>query len=457
MISSSFRDPSGFVFEDKGVVYRQINKAYREDYELLTASGLYDLLVSQGMLIRHSDAIAIPACEPERAFKIIKPERIPFISYPYEWSFSQLKDAALLTLKILKTALEKGMILKDASAYNIQFINCRPVMIDTLSFTKYNEGEPWAGYGQFCRHFLAPLSLMALKDIRLARLFTDFIDGVPLDLASKLLPFSSRFNPGLLIHIHSHAKSEAVHSEGFKERQIKVSKFNLLGIIDMLESAVSGLKWKPAGTQWADYYDRTNYTKEAFEHKLKIVREIAAENCRENGVIWDLGANTGVFSRAVSENAAQVLSFDIDPAAVEVNYLKEKEGETGRILPLVLDLTNPSPCIGWANAERREIRERGKPDLVLALALIHHLVIGNNTPFNRVAEYLHSLGGNLILEFVPREDSQTQKLLFGRKNLFTDYDIENMKNSFSRFYNVDREQSVLGTKRNILFMKRKGS
>ncbi len=455
MISSSFRDPSGFVFEYQGGIYRQINEVYRQDYEMLMASGLYDSLVAEGILIAHSDTPEIPACEPERVFKVIKPQRVPFISYPYEWCFSELKDAALLTLEIQKKALEKGMVLKDASAYNIQFINCAPVMIDTLSFTKYNEGEPWAGYGQFCRHFLAPLSLMALKDAGLNRLFTDHIDGIPLGLASKLLPFSSRFNPGLLIHIHSHAKAEEKHSSQFKETAVKISKFSLLGIIDMLESAVKSLKWKPKGTQWADYYDRTNYSDESLKEKAALVRKYSAELCPERGVIWDLGANTGLFSREASAKAQLVLSFDIDPAAVDINYLKEKEDKGGKILPLILDLTNPSPCIGWANAERREIRERGRPDLLLALALIHHIVIGNNTPFSRVAEYFSSLGGNLILEFVPREDTQAQKLLFGRKNMFADYTPDNLKNVFLKYYDITAEQPVKGTCRTLLVMKRK--
>lgn len=451
MISSSFRDPSGFVFEHKGDIYRQVNTAYREDYRLLVSSGLYHHLVSNGMLIAHTDAPDTPACEPERAFKVIKPERVPFISYPYEWCFSQLKDAALLTLKIQKAALERGMILKDASAYNIQFINCRPVMIDTLSFTKYEEGEAWAGYGQFCRHFLAPLSLIALKDARLAKFFTDFIDGVPLDLASKILPFSSRFNPGLRRHIHGHAKSEVFCCKSFKKQKMKKGKSGLISIVNRLESTVSALK----RAYRVENRDRENYSKEAYADKLETVRKFTEQYRPGNGVIWDLEADSGAFSRAVSENAVQVLSFDIAPEAVEINYLKEKNDGGRKILPLVFDLTNPSPCIGWANAERREIRERGKPGLILALSLIHRLVIGNNTPFLRVAEYLHSLGGNLILEFVPREDSQAQKLLLGRKNIFPDYTPEDMRAVFLKFYDIAAEHPIKGTSRTLLLMKRK--
>src|SRR5688572_30872509 len=192
-LSASFRDPSGFLFSRNGILYRQINRAYAEDYARLMDSGLYEKLVKAGLLIPHVEADQAPA-EKEAAFKVIQPQRAPFISYPYEWSFSQLKDAALATLSIHKRALKLGMSLKDASAYNIQFVNGRATLIDTLSFEIYKEGEPWTAYKQFCQHFLAPLALMSHRDIRLSQLLRVYIDGVSLDLASALLPFNKRFN-----------------------------------------------------------------------------------------------------------------------------------------------------------------------------------------------------------------------------------------------------------------------
>ncbi len=190
-VAASFRDPSGFLFSRNGALYRQINRVYADDYDHLISSGLYDQLVKSGLLIPHREVSEKPVY-PELAVKVIQPELVPFISYPYEWSFSQLKDAALATLAIQKRSIKAGMSLKDASAYNIQFINGKPTLIDTLSFEIYKEGKPWDAYRQFCQHFLAPLALMARVDVRLGQLLRVFIDGIPLDLASRLLPASTR-------------------------------------------------------------------------------------------------------------------------------------------------------------------------------------------------------------------------------------------------------------------------
>src|SRR6185436_4959816 len=186
-LSASFRDPSGFLFSRGGILYRQVNRAYQKEYARLMESGLYEKLVKAGLLIPHVEVDQPPAVEVD-ALKVIQPDRVPFISYPYEWSFGQLKSAALATLSIQKRALKMGMSLKDASAYNIQFVHGKATLIDTLSFEVYEEGEPWVAYRQFCQHFLAPLALMALKDVRLNQLLRVYIDGVPLDLVSELLP-----------------------------------------------------------------------------------------------------------------------------------------------------------------------------------------------------------------------------------------------------------------------------
>src|SRR5262245_14254456 len=206
-LSASFRDPSGFLFSRDGVLYRQVNRRYEQEYARLMESGLYEKLVKVGVLIPHVEVENVRA-EAGECFRVIQPERVPFISYPYEWSFGQLKDAALATLSIQKRALKAGMSLKDASAYNIQFVRGKAVLIDTLSFELYKDGQPWVAYRQFCQHFLAPLTLMALKDVRLSQLLRVYIDGIPLDLASELLPSKTRLNFGLLTHIHLHASAQ---------------------------------------------------------------------------------------------------------------------------------------------------------------------------------------------------------------------------------------------------------
>ena len=433
---ASFRDPSGFMFRRQGVLYRQINRSYAEDYDALMQSGLYEKLVKAGLLIPHAETDQ-PFYEAARdGYKVIQPEHIAFISYPYEWCFSQLKDAALATLSIQKRALRAGMSLKDASAYNIQFRGGRPVLIDTLSFARYKEGAPWDAYRQFCQHFLAPLALMAHVDPRLGGLVRVHIDGVPLELASRLLPWRTRLDFGLLTHIHLHASAQKRYagSDVSTAPRGSVSRTAFLGLIESLEGTVRKLGWKPAGTEWGDYYEITNYSDAAFEHKKEILGRWFAE--AKPQMVWDLGANTGVFSRVAAASGAYIVSADVDPAAVEINYLKVKADGTADLLPILIDLTNPSPALGWANQERESLTSRGPADFVMALALIHHLAISNNVPLPRLADFFASVGTRLAIEFVPKSDSQVKKLFASRQDIFPEYTLEGFEAAFCRRFRI---------------------
>jgi hypothetical protein len=451
-LSASFRDPSGFLFQQDGVIYRQVNLAYKDDYDHLMSSGLYQALVDDNLLIPHEE-VSIEPPIPELAYKIIKPEMIPFISYPYEWCFSQLKDAALTTLKIQRKALDFGMSLRDSSAYNIQFKSGRPIFIDTLSFGEYHEGQPWVAYRQFCQHFLAPLALMSYKDIRLSQLFHIYIDGLPLDLASCLLPWRTHLKFSLLSHIHLHARSQQHFADKSMDvGQHRMSRYALLGILNSLESIVKKLKWQPRGTEWADYYQDTNYSPQAFEHKKKIVASFLDRVSL--ATVWDLGANVGIFSRLASDRGIPTVSFDVDPAAVEKNYLDcVARGDTN-ILPLVIDLTNPSPGIGWENKERMSLKERGPADAVLALALVHHLAISNNVPLSRIAGFLSDISHWLIIEFVPKSDSQVQRLLATREDIFPNYTRQAFEQEFSRYFTVEDSSAMVESQRTLYLMRR---
>jgi hypothetical protein len=421
----------------------------------LMESGLYEKLVKAGLLIPHTESDREPAGEGQ-VFKILCPERIPFISYPYEWSFGQLKDAALATLSIQKRALKLSMSLKDASAYNIQFYAGKPTLIDTLSFEIYQEGEPWVAYRQFCQHFLAPLALMVYRDVRLNQYLRVSIDGIPLDLASKLLPPRSRWNLGLMTHIHLHANAQK-HYADTKISEVrggrKMSKEAQLGLIENLKATILKLEWKPAGTEWADYYTANNYTDVAFEHKKVLVRDWLSKI--QPKTVWDLGANTGIFSRVAVETGAYVVSADIDPAAVEVNYRQVIKGKERKLLPLVLDLTNPSPSIGWQNQERDSFLQRGPADAILALAIVHHLAITNNVPLERVAEFFTTCGEWLIVEFVPKSDSQVQKLLRSREDIFSEYTHAGFVSAFRQWYTIQSSSAVRDSDRWLYFLKRK--
>ena len=453
-LGASFRDPSGFLFTRDGVLYRQVNQVYAADYARLMDSGLYEKLVKAGLLVPHAESDEPPAVS-EQAFKVLRPERVPFISYPYEWSFGQLKDAALATLSIQKRALKLGLSLKDASAYNIQLYKGKAALIDTLSFEIYKEGEPWVAYRQFCQHFLAPLALMAYRDVRLGQLLRVYIDGVPLDLASALLPRRTRWNLGLASHIHLHASAQKRYADvAVAEARggRKMSLEALLGLIENLRMTVRKLEWKPAGTDWADYYNDNNYTDSAFEHKKALVGEWLATAGPKT--IWDLGANTGIFSRVAAANGAYVVSADIDPAAVEINYRQVKEKKETNLLPLVLDLTNPSSAIGWHNRERDSFLQRGPADAVLALALVHHLAIANNVPLGRVAEFFAECGEWLIVEFIPKSDSQVQRLLRSREDIFGDYTRQGFEAAFGQWYTLQLASAICDSERWLYLMKR---
>ena len=429
-------------------------------------SGLYESLVKARLLIPHIE-VDQAAAESEAAsdgerpqseacFKVIQPERVPFISYPYEWSFGQLKSAALATLSIQKRALKAELSLKDASAYNIQFLHGKATLIDTLSFESYHEGEAWVAYRQFCQHFLAPLAMMALTDVRLNQLLRVYIDGVPLDLASELLPLKSRLNFGLLTHIHVHASAQKRYAgEDVKSRRgtLRVSRQAMLGLVESLESTITKLEWAPRGTEWGKYYDITNYSEAAFEHKKQLVGEWTQR--LQPSLVWDLGANNGVFSRVAGATGAYVVSFDMDPAAVEQNYQMSQKTNEQNVLPLLLDLTNPSPAIGWANRERDSLTERGPADLVLALALIHHLAISNNVPLFQLAEFFARIGKSLIIEFVPKSDSQVQKLLISRQDIFPYYRRQGFESAFQAKFDIHEAVEIRESERVLYLMERK--
>jgi hypothetical protein len=454
-IASSFRDPSGFLFTQNGTLYRQINTKAKDEYNFLLKSGLYKKLTDRNLLVSHVEADSKLAQTPE-AFKIIRPQQIPFISYPYEWCFSQLKDAALCTLQIQKEALEHNMSLRDASAYNIQFYQGKPTLIDTLSFEKFNE-QPWVAYKQFCQHFLAPLALMSYTDVSLNKLSQIHIDGVPLELASKLLPVRTKFKPSLLIHIHLHAASQKRYAGKGIKKESAVRKFNkrsFLGLIDSLEGVVRGLKWKPKGTEWADYYEgNLNYLPAALRNKANLVEQFISEIKPNN--VWDLGANTGLFSRISSDKGVPTISSDIDPAAVEINYKTVVEKGEKNILPLLVDWTNPSPAIGWKNMERDSFISRGPTDTVLALALVHHLAISNNLPLETLAEFFSSICNSLIIEFIPKEDSQVNKLLASREDVFPNYKKESFEKDFGQFFTVKKQEGIKNSKRTLYLMVNK--
>lgn len=449
--SGSFRDPSGCVFEKDGRIFRTVNSIYKDHFEAFVGSGLYSSLVEAGCILpfKESDRPV------EGAWKTLEVEKLPFISYPYEWSFQQLKDAALLTLRIQKAALDHGMILKDATAYNVQFFKGKPIFIDLLSFEKYADGSPWNAYRQYISHFYAPLLLMSRVDLRYGGLLRNFLDGFPIDFASQSLPWRSRFSPMIQLHVHMHAKMIKKHEDtrGRAEQvEVRNKRFSLESHKTMAEGlfdATAGIKTPCQSTEWGDYYNDTNYDDDGFQEKKRIIEEICVRVAPR--VACDFGANLGEFSRVLAKHVPVVLSPDIDPVAVERNYLLTKKNKEENIYPIIQDLCNPSPGIGWMNKERDSLLDRARCDLAMGLALIHHLCIGNNLPLDFVADLFSSTASHAILEFVPKDDSQVRRLLSSREDIFPDYDLEHCIAAFGRHFRSCEKFPISGSTRTVLF------
>lgn len=452
-VPGSFRDPSGFVFENNGNIFRAISPSYKNNFGKFIDSGLYDHLCDKGLIIRFNETPSGIG----GIWKTIQLERIPFISYPYEWSFSQLKNAALTTLDIQLIALEHGMSLKDSSAYNIQFFRGNPIFIDHLSFEKLEEGKPWSAYRQFVMHFLGPLALMSKADVRHGLQLRNFIDGLPLDYISNTLPKTTWLNPNLLMHIHLHAALQKKYSDtnatDIKKAREKIkatslSLNSLKNLIHSLKAATASLRLPSLNTEWANYYEDTNYTQVAFNFKKDAVNRIAERFSPK--VACDLGANDGEFSRILSKYAGFVISADIDPLAVNKNYERSRFRAESSIIPVLQDLCNPSPSLGWSNNERSSFIERARCDFVMGLALIHHLCIGNNIPMAYVAGLFRSLAQVALVEFVPKEDSQVIRLLSARRDIFVDYTLENCTKAFKEHYGKVENIEIPESSRTLL-------
>jgi hypothetical protein len=455
---ASFRDPSGFVFWRDGRPYRQIQPAFAAEWDAFAGGALERSLIEARRLLPYELADLALSATPG-AHAVIAPEPVEFVSYPYEWTFGELRDAALLTLDVELEAIRAGWSLKDASAYNVVFRGPQPILIDSLSFEPLEDGAPWVAYRQFCEHFLAPLALMARRDVRLGDLLRANPDGVPLDLAARLLPWRTRFDFGLLSHVHLHARAQARHaadgtSPAQDARRPTLSRSRLEGLIRNLRSTVAGLDWRPTGTEWADYAEHTSYSPVAVADKDRLVDAFVRHV--HGARVWDLGANTGRFSRLAADAGKRVVAFDIDPAAAERHYRALRGADRSDVLPLVGDVANPSPAIGWAGRERRSLLERANADAILALALVHHLAIARNVPLGLVVDLFADLAPWAIVEFVPKDDPMVGRLLATRRDVFPDYGLDAFRAAATSRFDVVREERIADSPRVLFLLERRG-
>lgn len=450
-IAASFRDPAGHIVLHEGMYKRVVTQRGKEDYESLMRSGLYEELVSQGLLIPHTEEDAGPLVSGG-AYKILCPEQLEFISYPYEWCFSQLRDAALLTLEIQDRALRRGLSLKDASAFNVQFRAARPVFVDTLSF-ETNNGGPWVAYEQFCRHFLAPLMLIGIKGVDANQHLKVHLDGLPLDEVSRLLGWRTYFRPGALVHIHLHARAQRAYRGGARFRSGAVQgRDTKAALASSLRSVITRLR-APTRSEWSGYQcSADHYGTDASEFKKLMVKCVVRE--LRPSLVYDLGGNIGTFARLVAMEGCRCVLYDSDPVCVDIAYQEERRLANSLVLPLIMDLRNPSPALGFGLSERQSLYERPSADLVLALALIHHLRLRDNIPLARLAEFLARLGRFLLIEFVPPEDPLIQQMIRRRGYVPDDYSLQGFVSAFTRQFRLRSETEIPPMKRRLFLFER---
>lgn len=443
---ASFRDPSGFVFERSGQYYRQVNNVYKQDYDLLMSSGLYNELVASKSLLPHEEINFVVADEVS-CYKTLLPQQINLLSYPYEWSFAQLKDAALLTLRLAKTAIRYGMMLKDASAYNVQF-GKGPVFIDTLSFERYNEKIPWVAYRQFCTNFLFPLLIEHYTRTPVHRVFAGYPDGVPVNAAASWLPFSSRFSMAVWLHVFLQKK---VGGRRGNQPPGEFSKTKMENLLSHLEQTVQRLN-AAGSSEWTGYYEEMDTSANYLQQKEKVVDELLAGE--PAGLVLDAGCNSGYFSKLLAKKGFKVIAIDSDAASIGDLYESVKKQEAGTILPLVCDIASPSASSGFRGKERMSFHERFQFDLVIALALVHHLAISKNIPLYLIARYFADISPTLLIEWIPREDEKVMQMLSTRNQVFSDYNIDVFEREFGKYFQLVRKAKSGGSGRFIYLMKR---
>ena len=445
---SSFRDPSGFVFRANGQVYRQVNTQYAATYDRFMQSGLYEKLTASKKLLPHTE-VTENLTGTNNFYKTLLPEQLRFISYPYEWCFDELKDAALLVLDIMKESIAHGFILKDATPFNVQFHNGKPVWIDTLSFDVYEPSKPWVAYRQFCECFLFPLYLGRYLKTDIHKTLSTYLEGIPASLTARLLPMRSSLNLGVWLHVYLHS---AVKSENKPQAgQGGFNKKKLQNLIMHLETIISGFRGRRTGTTWSDYYDATILSHRYLTEKEKLFRQLIEKISFDTAL--DAGTNDGHFAKILAEKGASVIAIDNDSASINRLYDAVKQKKITNVLPLQVDITQPSPALGYRNKERAAFFDRVHTELVTALALIHHLVLSKNIPLSSLGEFFAEITGRyLLIEFVPPDDPKVIELSKSRTALHP-YDIETFEAGFGRHFTTLEKLQVPGTGRILYLME----
>lgn len=468
-ISGSFRDPSGYVFMHQERIFRSMDAAATDILKNLDSKGHLAAWAKEGLIVGTrfvtDEALLgeLHAAHPGfTAF--LEHDRLTHITYPYEWSTSMLADAGLLTLKLQQKLIPLGLSLKDATAYNIQFVKGRPIFIDLTSIEKPARLDIWFALGQFNRMFLFPLLLAKHAGWDNRSYFLANLDGRTTLQTGQAFSFLKRWSPSLVLDIGLPYVLENRVKEGKKHAPVaastapanapagnaEVQKMTLNRLAKKITSLANTLAPK---TVWGDYTQICSYDETAEASKKALVREYIEQV--KAGSVLDIGCNTGDYSRIAATCGADVLATDFDIAAVEQMYLRLKK-EPQTITPMVVDIANPSPGIGYMNQERPAFLDRAKPDCILALAVIHHLLVGANLSMESIRDLFASITQKyLVLEFVPTDDVMFKRLIEFRVNLFEHITLDFCKTVFGARFNILREEAIQNSPRTLLLLEKR--
>jgi len=456
--SLSFRDPASKIYEivDKSGKPVRILRGLREDsvnnYKELSKKVFFEKFFKSEMLVNSelnlTDDQDINKIKNDGWNAVVEHEVLDFISYPYEWSFSMLKDAALLHLFIIKKSFENSWILKDSSAYNVQWKNGKPIFIDLTSFIPCSEDYEWTGYRQFCSMFLIPLLIKKNLDLDINNILRSNLEGIPLEVGSKYFQSYNKFRKGVFSHIFIPNILNSFIKDDKKKikRKIKQKKNHILSLMNSMYSLIQGLDYSKKKSIWLGYDKKNSYEDEDRILKEKfILNNIEGKKLNS---LWDIGCNNGHYSKLLKNNFKRIISFDSDHEVIEDLYLSEKQHIQSNITPLVINFANPSPNQGWNN-ELKKLEERSKPDFILCLAFIHHARLSSNIPLEQILDWLHSLNSKIIIEFVDRDDEMVIKLLDSKEEKYEDYDKEKFIRLLSSKFEIIDRQPLKNNKREL--------
>jgi len=450
----SFRDRHNRVYYQGGRVLRGLSNASLADWEHLSKTDFFSRHAEAGSLVK----TRLAKGRLDQWAAVLEHDRVPFVSYPYEWSFNMLKAAALLTLELLDGALDEGMTLKDSTSYNIQWVGARPLFIDIPSFVRARSGQPWAGYRQFCETFLYPLLLQAYRDVPFHPWMRGRLEGFSVEQSRGLFSLRDMFRPGVLMHVRLQAALQSRYADTRRDvrKEVREAGFHaeLVRInVHKLAKLVRALRWKRTRSTWSRYAADNSYEDVDRERKHDFVRRAVIALSPE--LVWDLGSNTGEFARLAARDAGYVIAMDSDHLSVDRLFQRLSEEGPPNVLPLVVDLADSSPSLGWRLSERKTLLERGPPDLILALALIHHVVIGANVPLRELIAWLAGFGADLVIEFVAKSDPMVQRLLLNKEDHYADYDQGFFERCLCEHFEVGECEQLKNGGRSLYFARRR--